>query len=229
MRLFEVAFYVVVATAALFLINPIIKERWSNATKFTVRFVSPVFVFAGMAFYYVNTGENLPDTIAKKLFCWGDKFEACAKPPGKAAISEARAPPPPQTGLPATPASVAAPVPTSSPADHFSKSGLSAIAVTRENCIEAGKQADRYFHANNRARMHELLEVTLSLCSRIRDKDRPVKLALAGAYVALGSNLTPGSADACKYYGEARLLFSELSEPHQTTQIDFMRKIDNCP
>jgi hypothetical protein len=176
------------------------------------RYVAPLLIFLILSFAFVATGERIEDIVAKRLFCWAYAFEACRSPTSPTTSVEA-------------PASAA----SHSPAEFFELRNLAVIPPTKENCIEAGKQADRYFHANNRVRMRELLDISLALCRRVAPQDREVKERLAGSYVALGSYLGRGSSEACGYYAEARNLYSELSQPNNVTQIEFMSKVDNCP
>ena len=216
MRYAEYFLFFFASVASFFLAKAVIRKSWPRLVKVFFRYGVPLLVFILLAFYFVFTGERVEDRIAKALFCWAYSFEACSRSDPRPEIA-GRQPAPP---VPA--------VQTTSPAEHFELRNISSIAVTRVNCIEASKQADKYFHANNRVRMQELLEITLSICSQTPNKDQQVKEHLAGAYVALASQLGRGSPTACRYYAEARQLFSEISQPLQATQVDFMRKVDNC-
>ena len=78
MRLLEIISYVAIATIAFFLIRPHVRENWPLATRLLIKYVSPIIVFLTLAFYYVRTGENLPDTLAKTIFCWTGDYKACS-------------------------------------------------------------------------------------------------------------------------------------------------------
>jgi hypothetical protein len=212
MRWAEYTIYFLLSIGVGFLAAGLVRKNWSTRAKFFFKYVVPVLIFVLLSFDYVVTGERIEDTVAKGIFCWVYEFQACRKEK-----------PAEVTSLDSTAAQI------HSPAELFEIRNLSNIPLTKENCIEAGKQADRYFNANNRVRMRELLEISLALCSHVPVKDQEVNERLAGSYVALGSQLGRGSADACRYYGEARRLYSELSQANNVTQIEFMRKVDNCP
>ena len=178
MRWAEYALFLVLSIGASLFAAGIIRERWSSHVKRFFRFGVPVLIFLTLSFVFVATGERVEDIIAKDLFCWAYNFEACRKQTFTEAVP----------GVPGPPEML--PV-NHSPAEFFELGTVNSIPPTKENCIEAGKQADRYFHADNRVRMHELLEISLTLCSRVPIKDQQVKERLAGSYVALGEVVPP--------------------------------------
>jgi hypothetical protein len=77
MRVLEALTYAFGALVAFFLIKPTIKSSWPYALKLIVKYGAPGVAFAGLALYYVAAGENLPDTIAKGIFCPWSALPGC--------------------------------------------------------------------------------------------------------------------------------------------------------
>jgi hypothetical protein len=79
MRALELFQAIVVAVICFFAIKISVKQHWPQATRVILTFVVPCLVFAGFSLYYVIAGENINDTIAKRIWCPFYSFEACPK------------------------------------------------------------------------------------------------------------------------------------------------------
>jgi hypothetical protein len=88
----EVIFAIFAAFVSIFLVSPAIQPRWPAPVKAFVRFCVPVFFFCLLGLYFVWKGENLPDTLAKWIFCPLYHFEACERQAANAedSLSEAQ-------------------------------------------------------------------------------------------------------------------------------------------
>ncbi len=90
MRPFELLQAILVAVVCFFVIKISVKQHWSPAVRALLTFVVPCLVFAGFSFYYVAAGENITDTIAKRIWCPIYSFAACPKHLSEASEEQAR-------------------------------------------------------------------------------------------------------------------------------------------
>ena len=90
MRAFELLHAVLVAVVCFFVIKISVRQHWSPVVRATLTFVVPCLVFVGFSFYYVVAGENITDTIAKRIWCPIYSFAACPKHLSEASEEQAR-------------------------------------------------------------------------------------------------------------------------------------------
>lgn len=80
MRFHEYILAALTATAALYVINIVIRPEWPSKAKTLLKFVVPIAVFLSFGLIYMTTSKKPDDIFYEFVFCAFHPFPACPKP-----------------------------------------------------------------------------------------------------------------------------------------------------